>query len=255
MSIRYYLYISDTKVDMLLPQIDPALLRRRTSGWGGDGKVIQWRREEVRERERIAALERVVRHLQDHGDVGAVDEPGQFFWGILPMRWDLMRNSAGGGMVYFGGRTGRTVVGLGGSPRHLLQPAVDRSEELVPASLTPAMLAFLRAFAEAWEPGDGPAGFDDNTRGGWRPVDAAGGDTAGGALAATVDLDRPGPPAAGAGSDRDALAMVHRVTAGVRGPAQNLEFLAKRLLHGPSPYADRGESVLLGSPLYVAQVD
>lgn len=35
MSIRYYLYISDTKLDMLLPQIDPALLRRRSSGWGG----------------------------------------------------------------------------------------------------------------------------------------------------------------------------------------------------------------------------
>ncbi|AVT33665.1 hypothetical protein C6361_34215 [Plantactinospora sp. BC1] len=255
MSIRYYLYISDTKLDMLLPQIDPALLRQRTSGWGGGGKVFQWRREEVRERERVAGLERVVRHLQDHGDVGAVDEPGQFFWGIMPMRWDLVQNSVDAGMVYFGGRTERTVVGLGGSPRHLLHSPVDRPEELVPASLTPAMLTFLRALGEAGEPGDGSAASGDDAHGGWRPVDPAGGDAVGGGLAAGLDIDRRDPRARDAGDDRAALAMVHRVTAGMRGPTQNLEFLAKRLLHGRSPYAERGESVLLGSPLYVAQVD
>jgi hypothetical protein len=39
------------------------------------------------------------------------------------------------------------------------------------------------------------------------------------------------------------------------GPAQNVEFVAKRLLHGPSPVPGDDRSVLLGSPVYVALFD
>jgi hypothetical protein len=47
---------------------------------------------------------------------------------------------------------------------------------------------------------------------------------------------------------------VHRANEAMPGPDQNLEFVAKRLLHGPSPTSP-GVDVLLGSPLYVALVD
>ena len=47
---------------------------------------------------------------------------------------------------------------------------------------------------------------------------------------------------------------MQRANEAMPGPDQNLEFVAKRLLHGPSPTTD-GVTVLLGTPLYVAQVD
>jgi hypothetical protein len=51
--------------------------------------------------------------------------------------------------------------------------------------------------------------------------------------------------------DADALALVRRTTERLAGPTQNVEFVAKRLLHGEVD----GQPVLLGSPLYVAMVD
>lgn len=59
------------------------------------------------------------------------------------------------------------------------------------------------------------------------------------------DLDR---------ADRAALARVQGAVASLRWPAQNVEFVAKRLLHGDSPDGT-ARSVLLGTPVYVATVD
>lgn len=101
---------------------------------------------------RTERLDRVMRHLEDFGDLGTVDEPGQFFRGLLPMRW-------------------------------------------------------------------GPA----------------------------------------APAEDCALAAIHQTNTTLRGPAQNVEFVAKRLLHGPSPYPEVDPrpdmTVLVGTPLYVALAD
>jgi hypothetical protein len=218
-SFKYYLYVSEAKIDMLLPQIDPGFGRKRGSEFGVDLKVLQVKRfSEPAASERLSRLELVVRHLHDHGDLGSVEEPGQFFWGLLPMRWGPFPAEAASPLVFFGGRTGRTVVGLGGSVQHVLGLAPDGMEHGISASLMPPMLDALGGSAE----------LEDEY-----VADAVDG-----------DLDR---------ADRAALAKVHQVAMGLRGPAQNVEFVAKRLLHGEGPHA--GEFVLLGSPLYVALVD
>ncbi|MYY13936.1 hypothetical protein GT204_34990 [Streptomyces sp. SID4919] len=148
MSFRCYLYISDAKVDMLLSQTDPGWARKRTSEVGLDLKVVTAGRSvESASADRVARLERVVRFLQDHGDIGDVDEPGQYFGGLLPMQWGLVGDDD---TVYFGGRTRRTILGLGGSSAHVLgaatraaadagappPPAPDR----LSASLLPVLL-------------------------------------------------------------------------------------------------------------------
>ncbi|MFE7594007.1 DUF7019 family protein [Kitasatospora sp. NPDC057512] len=55
------------------------------------------------------------------------------------------------------------------------------------------------------------------------------------------------------------LAAVHTTGRLLRGPRQTVEFVARRLLTGPSPYPelDAGPDlrVLLGSPLHVALAD
>ncbi len=215
MSFRYYLYISDSKVDMLLAQIEPGFARKRTSEISLGMSVAGAKRTvEAAGPDRIARLERVVRHLHEHGDVGTVDEPGQFFWGLLPMQWGLVGEPAGSATVYFGGRDGRTLVGLGGAAGHVLGTQQAAPSEFLSPSWLPALLHVLH------DPEGDEQGQDD---------------------------------------DRAALSTVHRAHSRLRGPAQNVEFVAKRLLHGPSPYPEldgRDDMrVLLGSPLYVALVD
>ncbi len=197
MSLRYYHYISDTKVDMLLPQIDPGFARD--------------------EQNQVARLERVLRHLADTGEVGTVDAPGRYFGGRLPMQWGPMATPEGKGLIYFGGRTDDTIVGLGGSASQLVGDNAA-PDQYFRNSLLPVL---LRGLAAADKPGAEP------------------------------DVERFKE------ADAQALGLVRHANGRLRGPSEHLEFVAKRLLHGPSPYQqfDRDVTVLLGSPLYVAQTD
>ncbi|MEV6242452.1 SAVMC3_10250 family protein [Lentzea sp. NPDC051838] len=217
MSFRYYFYISDAKVDMLLAQIDPAARNKRTSEMSLGVSVAKAKRTVEDTGEQVGRLERVVRHLNEHGDVGSIEEPGQFFWGLLPMQWGPIVTESGSSLLYFGGRDERTVVGLGGSAGHVVGAA-----HAEPRPPSPSLLPVL------------------------------------------LDLIDDGAQDAGENQDHDqtdaaALASVHRANSRLRGPVQNVEFLAKRLLSGPSPYPEldgRDDMrVLLGSPLYVALVD
>ncbi|MGQ7753670.1 DUF7019 family protein [Streptomyces sp. WC2508] len=208
-SVRYYLYISDAKADMLLSQIDPAWGRKRVTELSLGLTVAGVKRSvETHGADRVARLERVLRHLEDHADLGHVDEPGQYVHGVLPMQWGAIGD---GGTVYFGGRSEHTVVGLGGSAEHLLGTvaAAPPEQSVLSASLPPVLLNQLAALA---------------------PQDAA--------------------------ADPEALATVLQANATLRGPTQTVEFVAKRMLHGPCPYPELyppgTTAVLLASPLFVA---
>ncbi|MDA3627737.1 SAVMC3_10250 family protein [Saccharopolyspora oryzae] len=218
MTFRYYLYVSDSKVDMLLSQIDPRFAAKRSTEVGVNLQMVSAKRSTAPTDDRFLRLERVVRYLQDHGDVGTVDEPGQFFGGLLPMRWTSMPGAADPSLVFLGGCDGRNVVGLGGSARHLLGSVPGVDDARPSSSLLPAILDQLGTASE----------LEDEL-----VLDSVG-----------DDLDR---------TDHSALAAVHRAVRELRTPAQNVEFIAKRLLHGTGPGGD--ESVVLGSPIYVAQVD
>ncbi|XVV39644.1 DUF7019 family protein [Streptomyces sp. CA-100214] len=220
MAFRYFLYVSDSKIDMLLPQIDPGFAAKRTTKYGVNLQMVAAERTtESAQPDRFARLERVVCHLQDHGDLGSVDEPGQFFGGVLPVSSGALPNGGDASLVFFGGWNDHTAVGLGGSARHLLGsvPGVDASQ--APSSLMPTILNQLGAGSE----------LEDE-----EVVDAVGDGLARG--------------------HRAALATVHQAVRRLSrtSPAQNVEFVAKRLLHGTDP---DGVTVLLGSPIYVALVD
>lgn len=221
MPLRYYLYVSDTKVDMLLSQIDPAWSRKRATEVSLGLKMAGVRHSvETTGADRVARLERVLRHLEDHGALTGVDEPGRYVRGVLPMQWAADDERDG---VYFGGRSERTIVGLGGSRGHVVS-TVTPTPPPVPlsASLMPALLGLLAV------------------------------------LAAKEGAPEDVTPEHGPG-DADALARVVRANGSLRGPVQELEFVAVRMLQGPCPYPEmypQGDmAVLLGSPLYVALAD
>ncbi|QOV38187.1 hypothetical protein IM697_07290 [Streptomyces ferrugineus] len=150
MAVRYYLYISDAKVDMLLSQIDPAYSRKRVTEFSvGVTMAGAKRTVEAADTDRVTRLERVVRHLEDHADLGTVDEPGQYVQGVMPMQWSALGDGAGD-TVYFGGRTERTVVGVGGSTGHVLGTIAGEPSQGMPlsASTPPVLLDRLAALTE-----------------------------------------------------------------------------------------------------------
>ncbi|MFE7632959.1 DUF7019 family protein [Kitasatospora sp. NPDC057518] len=221
MTVRYYLYISDAKIDMLLSQVDPAFGRRSTTEAGLSVRLFNIKRSvETPAPDRTAKLERVLRHLEETDQIGSVDEPGPYFRGSLPMQWGTLHGGGDGSLVYFGGRTDRTVLGLGGAVGHVLGTTAPQAQVFAPSSGPTLLAGLASAFA--------PEGTEDSecTE---APVEEA------------------------------SLAAVHTAGRLLRGPRQTVEFVARRLLTGPSPYPelDAGPDmrVLLGSPLYVALAD
>ncbi|NBH02912.1 SAVMC3_10250 family protein [Amycolatopsis sp. SID8362] len=202
MSARYYIYISDSKVDMLLPQIDPGFASKRSTEVGVNLQLLTGKHKRDSDPDRVSRLERVVRHIDDFLDVGTIDEPGQYFRGRLDVRWQQMP-----GFEYFAGATEDTVVGLGGSSGHVIGGAVPKDDAVIAPSMLPGMVRGLSALAAD----DAPA---------------------------------------------SALELAYLANRNARGEEQEVEFVAKRLRHGPSPYPEldggRAVQVLVGSPLFVA---
>ena len=214
---------------MLFPQVPHDVKQKVATEWKMDLKLLSASRKVETEGEdnRIARLEAVVDFIQQYGNVGSVDEPDEYIADTLSMRWGLFHLPPPKAPVFFAGETEKTVVGLGGSPKHLL----GRPGEGEPYdnSLTPALLDCL--FKElGWG--------EDHFKG------------RGGTPARTHEIF---------------LRAVEATVRDMKGPSQRLEFLAKRLLHGPvmkwryEPLADGrvqlAADALLGTPLYVAMAD
>ena len=117
--MRYYIYISDSKVDMLLPQIPSEAKRKIATEFKIDLKVLSALRKSETETtdNRFSRLEAVCAFIQDYGNVGSVAEPDDYVYGSMPLRMLTDRN-----FVYFGGsdQGTNTVVGLSGSVKHLI---------------------------------------------------------------------------------------------------------------------------------------
>jgi hypothetical protein len=126
--MKYYLYVSDAKVDMLYPQIDKSLLKKiavelsidlKPLGAGLGATIKQNQSEETR----YSKLKLVVEYVEKHLDVGWVDAPRTYFKGSLLMDWGLLDNPESeqpSYAVYFGGSTDRTLFGMIGSADHLI---------------------------------------------------------------------------------------------------------------------------------------
>ena len=116
---RFYLYLSDAKVDMLFGQIPQKFLERIEAELSLDLKVIGVKlSERPTEETRYSKLRVAERYIRSDLKVGTIDEPKEYFEGALPMRWGLLQGA--GSIAYFTAQTDETIVGLGGSATHLI---------------------------------------------------------------------------------------------------------------------------------------
>jgi hypothetical protein len=138
-NMKYYIYISDAKVNQLYEHIDESLLKRIAVelsidlrplplplGVGGTIKL-----DPVKDT-RISRLRLVVKSLEGKKEISGIDAPDIYFKGSLPMQWGLVYSGqeANGEPPYavqFSSRTDRTAVGMIGSLHHMIGNPPDAS--------------------------------------------------------------------------------------------------------------------------------
>lgn len=111
--MKYYIYISDTKVDMLYPQIPKPLLKKIASSLNIDLKLFGAElsigaKGNPSNETRYVKVQIVSEYIEKHLDVGSVDAPSTYFKGKLPMRYGTLGRDA----IYFGGTNSHIILGL-----------------------------------------------------------------------------------------------------------------------------------------------
>lgn len=229
--MKYYVYISDAKVDMLYPQIPKSVLKKIASSLNIDLKLFGAElsvgiKNNQSDETRYAKARIVSEYIEKNLDVGTIDAPSTYFRGTLPMKWGppSENKSVVGSrdMVYFGGFTKHTILGLAGSMGHVIS-SDKGSTFIIGVSHLHALFNIL-----ASEPQKPISVLPDTEESYY------------------IDM---------------AFLGVMRQTWEMRGPKQQVEFLAKTLLQGPlaypfhSSYEATQSYVVLGTPIYVAIAD
>ena len=135
-AMKYYLYVSEFKVEMFWSQIS--------------GLVNEDDFNTIHDTQRLyAKLRSVIKYIDRNIEVGTIDNPKSYFRGALPMSWGVLGTNPLMGLdkyiedvVYFGGYTQKTIIGLGGSARHLTS-IQDSQSRVMSHSAAAALLVKL----------------------------------------------------------------------------------------------------------------
>jgi hypothetical protein len=144
-AMKYYIYISDAKVDMLLEQLDETKTKKIVTELGFNWKLFSAKRtvEANTEKNRTARVETVVSFLQKYGNLSnSVDEPDQFVSDTMPMDLNVLDGDGKSPLMYLNGETEKTIVGLGGSSKFML--GADLTAITMPRSNSGQILHVLR---------------------------------------------------------------------------------------------------------------
>ena len=215
--IDYFVYISDSKVEMLYEQIPWSGRKRLSYELGIDFRIVKAKfsnvKSNVAQSTKIKMIEKYISRR-----TGTVYSPRSYFSAEIEMIWgpywqseEIFEN-----FVYFGGESQGIHVGLGGTMTNCLGVSPNFGENITSFSLSSYLLSALARGKEI-----------PDVRGiyskGYRLRDIK----------------------------NDALSAVVLANGSLAYPKQRMKFLAKRFLHGVVD----SRMVLIGSPIYVAHAD
>jgi hypothetical protein len=214
--VKYYLYISDAKVNMLLPQIPNKIKKKIATEFKIDFKIISASRktETDTDENRISRLNTVCQFIQDYSDVGTIEKPGEYIFDILEMKYAIFPRRP---IVVFWGRTEQSFIALSGSSEHLVgvPPHFVADIDIGSSHLHGIMSSLHHILSEESKVKALPKlKYENNANNVWR------------------------------------LLSLENI---IEEPKQKIEFLAKRLLVETSSHS--GSTLIVGSPLYVALAD
>jgi hypothetical protein len=215
--LKYFLYISSSKIEMLYPQISDELKKKKANEWKIDLKFLSYSRKTEKEPHNTqqARLEAIIDTLDQQEKIGTIEGPREYFRGQFKMRWgiyaDTGRPNEEPPLVYFGGTTADTIFGLGGSSRHVI--GFRGAGNTGSRSVTPYLIAHLLK---------------------------------------GLDIPNKGWDAFGPNEDTEShtLEAIAAATDYLTGPELQMQFVAKTLIVGKW----KGKKVVLGTPLYVAEI-
>ena len=135
--MRYYVYISESKVEMLYSQIPRKLLENIAGKLTIDLKLIKTEfSESPKEKTLHSKIQIVQTDLYGQGLIGNTRAPNSYIKGVEYMKWGHYPS----GLVYFGSTTD-VIIGLGGSEKHVVGNIGDSHAHS--HSATPYLLAAL----------------------------------------------------------------------------------------------------------------
>jgi uncharacterized protein DUF7019 len=249
---RYFVYVSDSKLNLIFEQIEDGERQRFSAEVKVDLKIVSVTlRPDSPPDTRLGKLRIVERYLEQEGKVGTVDDDTPYFRGMMQMHHGPLGSPETSNIQLFLARTRDRTVALAGSRKHVWgqQGMVQMQAWSAIDSITAAIGEHISADPELGET------IKAIRRGRIKGVDEFG--------AAVLNPPHSALPSV------DLIWLIDPTGETEPPPAQNLEFLAKRLLDGeiesgepapaPGPAAARKKGqrvrVTIGTPIYVAQAD
>jgi len=117
--LKYFVYISDAKIEMLFAQIPKGLLSKIATELKIDLKILSATFKEKDPIEtKYSKLKIVLEYLEEYCDIGTIENPKAYIKGTMPMHWGIFQQQTD--LVVFGGKHNKTSILLSGSAKHVL---------------------------------------------------------------------------------------------------------------------------------------
>lgn len=127
-SLRFFDYISDSKVDMLLSQFSDTEKRKISAEYGFDLKVLSGKISTERTtgtEDRVQRLLAVEKYLTNSDAIGTIHQPKSYFSGSGYAIFTAVKEDSQA--VFYFMRDGDTYLALGGSAGHLIGCKPDKT--------------------------------------------------------------------------------------------------------------------------------
>jgi len=251
--LKYYVYVSESKVDMLHSQIPPSIRNKLEAEVKLNLQLAEVSFSKKQFSDNLyTKLNLVIDYLDKQNVIGSIGEPLEYFRGTLHMGWAQIYPS----VLFFGGTSNETTIGLGGSMNNLLGYSWDVAKVPQGISHTPWLVSVLSKEIEFLVP------FD--------PVNTRYGRVEHGSVENTPKDEYEKRVLSATSlwvndilsySDQKLKEAVASGRDYVVNPSQpryqinKFEFVAKALRYSSSDPNKLSAKVLLGTPVYVSKID
>lgn len=120
--MKYYVYASESKIDMLFAQISQSEQERREASVGSDLKLFKFEKKFSRgiPENKFTRLNAIIKRLDKEKLIGSFEESLRYIRGTLEMVWATYGDPRVSLITYWGYLSDTLALGLAGSRYHLL---------------------------------------------------------------------------------------------------------------------------------------